>query len=254
MKLGMVTYQIAKDWDVPTLIDKCTSLGYQGVELRTTHAHGVEVSLSSQERSEVRKQFEDSGIEIAGLGSTFEFHAVEPEVVRENIEGTIEAAKLAADVGCSGVKVRPNGLQVKNGISAEKTLEQIGRAVGECAKVANDLGVQIRVEVHGNETKDPKNMKVIMDHADHANAYACWNSNDTDVINGSITENFNLLKDKIGLVHITEMHNESYPWQDLFDRLKAENYSGFTLAEIPASPEADRLLSYYRALWKAYTA
>ena len=46
MKLGLVTYQWAKDWDLPTLIANCEKTGYLGVELRTEHAHKVETNLS----------------------------------------------------------------------------------------------------------------------------------------------------------------------------------------------------------------
>ena len=63
MKLGIVTYQIAAEMDVPTIIDLCSKTGIEGVELRTTHAHGVEVELSAGERAAVRKQFEDSSVE-----------------------------------------------------------------------------------------------------------------------------------------------------------------------------------------------
>lgn len=251
MKLGIVTYQIAKDWDVPTLIDICSRLGYAGVELRTTHAHGVESDLTPSQRKDVRKQFEDSNVEIVGLGSVFEYHAADQAVVRENVKGTIEYAKLAADLGCKGVKVRPNGLQTDKGIPVEKTLEQIGKAVGECAAAAANLGVQIRVEVHGRETSNPAYMRTIMDHADHPNAFVCWNSGKGDIANGSIKTNFDLLKHKIGLVHINELWTD-YPWRELFSLLKAQNYTGYTLAEIPASPEHERLLRYYKALWEAY--
>jgi sugar phosphate isomerase/epimerase len=254
MKLGIVTYNIARDWDVPTIIDMCGKIGIQGVELRTTHAHGVEVDLSAAQRAEVKQQFADGGVEIAGLGSAFEYHAVEPEVVRENIDGTIEYAKLAADLGCPGIKVRPNGLQVDKGVPVEKTLEQIGLALRECGQAAANLGVQVRLEVHGRDTCEPGNMRTIMDHADHPNVYICWNSNPPDVIDGSIKENFDLLKDKLALVHINELHKAEYPWRELFSLLKAEGYDGFTLAEIPDSPEPERLLRYYRALWEAYTA
>ena len=72
MKLGLVTYNIAKEWDIPTIIERCEATGFQGVELRTTHAHNVEVNLSAAERRNVRNQFEDSAIELAGLGSAFE--------------------------------------------------------------------------------------------------------------------------------------------------------------------------------------
>ena len=98
MKLGFVTYQIGKDWDVQQIIEKCQATGFEGAELRTTHAHGVEISLSAEERSTVRKQFEDAGVEIAGLGSSFDYHAVDASAVQESISGTIEYARLAADL------------------------------------------------------------------------------------------------------------------------------------------------------------
>ena len=148
MKLGFVTYQIGRDWDVPAIIDMCGRTGFTGVELRTTHAHGVESSLSAGERSEVRRRFEDGGVDLVGLGTAFEYHSVDPDEVRSNVDGTVDYAKLAADLGCPGVKVRPNGLQTEAGIPEEATLEQIGKAVGECAEAADGLGVQIRVEVH----------------------------------------------------------------------------------------------------------
>ena len=66
MKLGIVTYNIARDWDVATILEKCSKLGYGGVELRTTHAHGVEADLSANERAEIKGQFADSGIDIVG--------------------------------------------------------------------------------------------------------------------------------------------------------------------------------------------
>lgn len=252
MKLGIVTYQIAADWDVATIIETCAKLGYGGAELRTTHAHGVESDLSAGQRQDIRKQFEDGGVEIAGLGSAFEYHSDDPGVVRENIDGTIEYAKLAADLGCPGVKVRPNGLQTDKGISVDQTLEQIGKSVRECAIAADDLGVQIRVEVHGRETQEPAHMRTIMDWADHDNAKICWNSNAGEVEDGSIKANFDLLKHKIGLVHINELSNPAYPWRELFSLLNAEGYAGYTLAEISGSTDAERLLRYYKALWDAY--
>ncbi|MDP7239443.1 MAG: hypothetical protein QGI34_22230 [Candidatus Latescibacteria bacterium] len=95
-------------------------------------------------------------------------------------------------------------------------------------------------------------MRSIMDHADHPNAYVCWNSNFGEVVDGSIKENFNLLKHKIGLVHITEICKSEYPWRDLFRMLHDIGYEGYTLAEIADSPEPERFMGYYKALWEAY--
>ena len=249
MKLGLVTYNLAKDWDVPTIIKNCAETGFEGVELRTTHAHGVEVDLSKSERAEIRKQFEDSPVSIAGLGSAFEYHSMDPDEVRQNIEGTNAYSQLAADVGAPGVKVRPNGVHTDDGVPIEQTLEQIGKAFNEVAAFAADLGVEVRMEVHGKTTQIPKNMHAIMQVADHSNAYVCWNSNPTDVDDtGSVKSNFNLLKNRIRLVHITELWNQ-YPWREEFALLKGIDYTGFTLAEIPESSDPVRLMKYYRALW-----
>ena len=64
MKLGLVTYNLAKDWDIPTIIQHCSKARFEGVELRTTHKHGVEVALSSAQRAEVRRRFADSPVEL----------------------------------------------------------------------------------------------------------------------------------------------------------------------------------------------
>lgn len=252
MKLGLVTYNMARDWDVPTIIENCVATDFQGVELRTTHAHNVEVNLSANERQEVRKQFEDSPIELAGLGSAFDYHSTDAEEVRQNIEGTKEYAQLAADVGAPGVKVRPNGLP--EGVPVEKTLTQIGVSLRECGEFAKNLGVQIRLEVHGRETAHVPHIRTIMEIADHDNVFVCWNSNPGEVEDGSVEHNFNLVKGWIQLVHINELYRREYPWRELFTLLQSSGYDGYTLAEIPGSSDPVRMMHYYRALWEALCA
>ncbi len=253
MKLGMVTYNMGKDMTVVRLIRLCTASGLAGVELRTTHAHGVEVSLSAPERAEVRRKFEDSGIAIAGLGSAFEFHSNDPDELEKNIQGSIEYAQLAADVGAPGIKVRPNG--VPAGEDPEITLERIGKAWGQVAAAAADMGVQVRMEVHGKEeTRSLVNIRKMLDYADHPNALVCWNSNASDMDEqGDIRANFDLVKHAIGLVHITEIGVYQYPWQQLFNLLKEMNYTGFCLAEIAYNPDPERFMRFYKTLFDLYT-
>ena len=132
LKLGTVTYNIAKDWDLPTLIKNLTDTGFEAVELRTTHKHGVEISLPASARAEVRKRFEDSPVKIGGLGTTCEYQSADPGVLRKNIAETGEWVRLARDLGSPSVKVRPNGL-VKE-VAEERTLEQIGKALASVAR------------------------------------------------------------------------------------------------------------------------
>jgi sugar phosphate isomerase/epimerase len=109
-KVGLVTYNLAKDWDIETIIEHCTATQFTAVELRTTHAHGVEVSLGKDARAEVKRRFADSPVVLASLGSAFEYHSLDRDELRANIDGTKEYALLARDVGAEGIKVRPNGL------------------------------------------------------------------------------------------------------------------------------------------------
>jgi len=253
MKLGMVTYNMGKDMDCPALVKFCREVGLQGVELRTTHAHKVEVTLSKAERAEVKKLFTDSGIEIAGLGSAFEFHAKDPAVVKRNVEGSKEYAQLAVDVGAPSIKIRPNALH--NDEPHEVTLERIGKAWREVAACAADLGVETRMEVHGGGgSADPANILKMIQYADHPNALVCWNSNSGEQDeHGSIKANFDLLKDRIAQVHITDIGIYQYPWQELFDLLKSIGFTGYCLAEIQYNPEPERFMKYYRTLFDLYT-
>src|SRR4051794_35068003 len=152
MRLGLVTYNLARDWDLPTLIRNCEETGFEAVELRTTHAHGVEPELDAAGRERVRELFAGTPVRLLGLGTTCEFHSPDPAVVRENVERCREFALLARDVGAKGVKVRPNGFP--EGVPVERTLEQIGKALRECGEAAAPLGVQVWLEVHGRGTSE----------------------------------------------------------------------------------------------------
>lgn len=248
MQLGIVTYNIAAEWDLPTVIERCAALGFSGVELRTQHAHGVEEGLSAEQRRDVRRRFADSPVQLVGLGTTYEYHSLDPAVVRQNVEGTKRALALAHDLGAGGVKVRPNGHQERAGVPREQTLAQIGLAARECGATARDLGVELRMEMHG-AVRNATDMRRIFETADDL-LWACWNSNDDDVKDGSIAHDFTLVSRWIREVHITRLWNPEYPYAELFRLLKGIDYHGFCLAEIPASADAEELLRYYRALYR----
>lgn len=247
MKLGTVTYNLAKDWDIETLIKNCEATKFEGVELRTTHAHKVEVNLSKEERERVRKRFADSRVELMGLGSAFDYHTPDQAKLKKDIAATKDYIILAHDVGATGVKVRPNGLPKE--VPPEKTLEQIGRSLRELGEFGDSQGVAIRLEVHGTGTSLLPNIKTIMDVANHPNVGVCWNSNQTDLEGGGFDHNFDLVKDRIIAVHLRDLFLEEYPFRRLFTRLNQNNYTGFCLAEIPPTEDPIRVMKYFRALW-----
>jgi sugar phosphate isomerase/epimerase len=259
-RLGIVTYNVARDWDVPTLLKVCQAVGLSPVELRTTHKHGVEPTLSKEQRQEVRKRFADSGVEIWGCGSVCEFHSPDAAVVKKNIETCKEFVQLAADIGGKGVKVRPNGLP--KDVPIEKTLEQIGKALIPCGKAAADAGVEIWVEVHGGGPADPRGSahppycKTMMEHCGLKNVGLTWNSNPGDIKEHSVAEYFRLLRPWIKSCHINELYKDStgvYPYRELFRLFRETGYDRVTLCEVGKSPpdpaSGEDVLRYYKALW-----
>jgi len=251
LKLGTVTYEIAKDWDVPTIIKNLTDVGMDAVELRTTHAHGVEIALPPQRRTEVRKQFDDSPVKIGGLGTTCEYHAPDPAVVRKNIDETKAWVKLAADLGSPSVKVRPNGLP--KDVPEAKTLEQIGTSLRECGAFAQEHGVHIQLEVHGTETARLPRIRKILDYGgNHPGVRVCWNSNPTDLLDGGFEAAFGLVKDQIGQVHMRDLFLEDYPFRTLIGTLSAMKFQGYCFAEIPPSADPIRVLKYFRGVFRSY--
>ena len=215
-RLGIVTYNIAKDWDLPSILSRLERLGYEGVELRTTHKHGVEVDLNADQRKEVRKRFDDSAVELAGLGSAFEFQSPDPAVVQKNIDGTKQY-------------VRPGPRRRRSRREGPPQRTPLGRDAGGpfTAESATLSTKSVRTPpasafkfVWRSTDPAPRNGRGsprILDAADHPNVVACWNSNPADVTKaGTIAPNYGLVAGRIGEVHLRDLTDEKYPWRELF--------------------------------------
>ncbi len=251
LKLGLMTYNLGKDWDIETIIKNCSEAGWVHAELRTTHKHGVEVSLGRQQRSEVKKRFADSPLEAISLASAFSYHDPDPSELKKNIEGTKEYLQLAADVGAIGIRVFPNAFP--DGVSREKTIEQIGRSLAEVGKTGHDLGVDVRVCVHGRGTNRVPVIRQIMDHADSPWVFVNWNCNPTDIEDGGLVENFNLIKKWMKGVHLHDLINENYPYRQFLHLLREFDPSIYCNAEVNLqSCEPVLFMKYYKALFLAF--
>jgi len=237
MRLGLVTYKWGEKWDVPTLIKNCTDTGILGVELRVQHAHGIDLGVSDKKIAEVRKQFEDSPVEILGMGTNCEYDSPDPEKLKKNIEDTKEYIRISHKLGASGVKVKPNRLH-EDVLPREKTIEQIGNSLNEIGEYAAQYGQQIRLEVHGRQTQELPNIKAIMDVATNPNVTVCWNCNEQDLWGEGLVHNFNLVKDRFGdTVHVRELNVGDYPYQQLMDLFVGIDYDGWILLECRTDPE-----------------
>lgn len=236
MKLGLVTYLWGKDWDLPTVIANCEKTGYLGVELRCDHKHGVEINLSASQRADVRRRFADSIVSCVGYGANFEYHSPDQAILRMNIEQTKEHIKLCADIGATGIKVKPNNLPA--GVPKDKTIAQIAASLNEVGKYASNFGQLVRVEVHGNLTQEIPNMKAIFEQVTEENVKMCWNCNDQDLLPPGLEANFNSVKKWFGdTVHVRELNVGEYPYHQLLNLFAGIKYDGWILLEGRTNPD-----------------
>jgi len=237
-KLGLTTYMIGRGWTIPELIKHLTPLGLLGVELRTEaqHAHGVELSLNKTQRSEIRKQFKDSPLELVGIACSDEYNSPDPAVLKKSIESTKEYLQFCADLGTSGLRVRPNNFPKEGNIPQEKTLEQIADSLRTLAPIAQSLNVEIRVEAHGSVGTLP-NMETIAKNVNHPMVTVLLNSDLRDTEGDGLLANLKKVQPYLSTtVHLNDLTAQKFTDVKFYEIqmafLRSIHWSGWCLLEI----------------------
>ena len=250
-QLGCVTYNLLQNMDLETLIHTLEATGFAAVELRTGHKHGVEPSIGAEERARVKERFARSKVRLLSYGSTCEFQSPDAAVRKKQIDTGKAFVDLARDTGAIAVKVRPNGFPA--GVPHPTTIHTIAMGLRELGEYGQIKGIEIWMEVHGSGTQEPEVAAEILAMTANPNVGACWNSNPTDVKDGSVKQSFDLLGPYIRNCHINELVS-GYPYRELFRLLRGSGYSRYTLAEVAESKEPERFMRYYKALWEQLSA
>ncbi|MDA1265580.1 MAG: TIM barrel protein [Planctomycetota bacterium] len=230
-RFGLVTYMWGAGLELPALIALLERTGLEGVELRTTHRHGVEPALNQAQRAEVRARFADSPVTLVGLGSNERFDSLSPTEVGKAVAATTRFLQLSKDVGASGVKVKPDALHVKEGVAVEATLDQIGACLRALGPIARDLGQELRLEAHG-QCAPTARLAHILEAADHPAVRLCWNCNAPDLAEPGLAKNFARLRPWFGdTLHTRRLDTDDYPVRDLIELCKSSHYDGWVLLE-----------------------
>ncbi len=253
-RFGLVTYLWGQDLSLPRLIDSCHSSRLEGIELRTTHAHKVEPALTPGQRLEVKQRFDDSSVTCVGIGSNEKLHHANPAQLKAAIDATRAFLKLSADIGGSGVKVKPD--HCPPGEERERTIERIGTSLQQLGEEAADMGQEIRLEVHGSCAPLPL-IERILEIADHPAVGACWNCNDSDLSGDGIENNFSRIQKRLAsTLHVRRLDEKRYPYPKLFGLLRQAKWDGWMLLEAHDRPPEARVeaLRAQRAYFEALIA
>lgn len=254
MKFGFTSYLWGREWDIPTLIANCRQLKAYGVELRVEMkaAHGVELTLDSAQRAEVRKQFTASPVRVLGLATGERFDFVDSDKLAASLEKAKRYAQLSHDIGGTGIRVFPNDFHKE--VPQEKTIEQIARGLNQLARSTAGLGQTLRLENHGSAGR-LTTLKRILDQVDQPNVCVKLNSDAKDAADGAFEANFNLVKDRLGdTLHMHDLTDTAFPYQLQCDLLMKAGWTGWWLPELDNPPAMElRMagLQQQRRLWDA---
>jgi hypothetical protein len=252
LRFGLATYQWGMDWDIPTLIANCQKAKALGVELRTSskYAHGVELELTAQQRSEARKRFADSPVAVISIACGERMDWPEPEKLKAAVDASKAYLKLSHDVGSRTVRIFPN--QFHPNVPREKTIEQIAKAAGEVGAAAADLGQEVSLEAHGPAGELPT-MRAIMNQVTQKSVRVRLNCDNRDMLGKGFEENFNLVKNVLAhTVHLHGLKDVKFPYPLLVSLLVKAKWDGWALMENSDKvPDRVQALVEQRELWEA---
>ena len=96
-RLGCLTYNLLKDYDLDTIIGLLEGAGYESVGLRTGHKHGVEPLVkfcgARQGEAALRRQPDQAG----RFGNHCHFHSPDPAERKKQVEIGRQFIDLAKD-------------------------------------------------------------------------------------------------------------------------------------------------------------
>ncbi len=148
-----------------------TKLGYEGVEPRTErgHAHGIELERTPGERSEIREQAEEAGVEICCLALSTKVSL--PDTCAAAASEIGRYVELAFDIGCP--RLRIFGGSFPKTVSREAACEAAATVLKAAARPAQMAGVTICLETHDAWTH-PEDVARVMREVNHPAIGVNW--------------------------------------------------------------------------------
>jgi sugar phosphate isomerase/epimerase len=252
MKLSLLTYNLARQWDLPKLIEVARSSGYAGIEFRADagHEHGVELARSAPERRQIRDRLEDAYLEAVCIGTGCRYESPDPAQRLAQIDQTKRFVELAANVGSTRVRVFGNN--IPEGVRRDECVAYVGESLRTLGEFAEPFGVDVLLEMHGqfNFWGFARPAVELANHPRVGIVYNCWWP---DLVAGSVAATYSRVRSLIRHVHLHEL-TDGFPYPELFALLRADGYTGYVSSEVEAEDALSRekYFASYAALIRAW--
>jgi sugar phosphate isomerase/epimerase len=260
LKLSLLTYNMARNWELPKIIEFARQGGFSGVEFRaeSKHLHGVELETTPEYRRDVRDRMQDAYLEIACIGLSSRFDTPDRQQRKAVVERTKRFVELAAEVGCRRLRVFGNDMP-KQGMGGdvppdrESVLKYVGEALHELGEFGDSHTVDILLEMHG-QFNYWHFARTAVEHADHARVGLVYNCDNRDLVGGSVASTYSRVRHLIRHIHMHEF-TSGFPYPELFGLLQRDGYEGYCSTELGTEvPPPESFLLLYAQLFRAWVA
>ncbi|MEX2579868.1 MAG: hypothetical protein WD342_12490 [Verrucomicrobiales bacterium] len=250
-RLGLVTEGVAADWTLEEMLLKYERFGFDAAGVVLGRGHGISLEANFDARRQfLERTTNKTDVDLFSIETPC---TLDPATAEAHVALAAEHALLAFETNTEGIVVRPCA-EIGDGQPASaKRVDEAGDVLKAMAEAAAAHDREIWLEMSGDAPGLPATLRKIVERCDHPAAGIAWNCRIADVRGGSVAGAFDEVREHLRCVHLGELWT-AYPYADLFRLLRESGYDRYTLARIPATPDPERVLRYYRRLWEALSA
>lgn len=223
------------------MLESARRLGYDGIEPRAGggHAHGIELAATAEQRRQIRRLVEQSGITLCCIATSCRY--ADPAQAAAQVEQTAQFVDLAGDLNCP--RLRVFGGASPQGLSRQDAIITVAQSLRSVADHATARGVTICLETH-DAWCDPNDVAEVMRQADHPAVAVNWDVMHTQRVGKlSMREAYDILKPWIRHVHVhdgTDIDGQlrvlpigtgDYDHRNVLSVLREGDYDGFVSGE-----------------------
>ena len=253
MHLGLMAYQLAKEWDVETTAKMCKDGHMESFEFFAEPSYKQKISLDMQpaDAKKTRKTFADSGVHIAGLAINERYDWPNVQQVKEAVARTKQYVLLAVDIGAPRLRVL--GDKMHDTEPKSWTIARIATALTEIVHYSAGLGVDIGFEMHGSFSTWEDALEVVK-KVNHPRCYLVHNSQPANTPPEDFDRVFEIIRPYIGHVHLHDLLDTKFPYKKFLRKLRDSNYEGTCSLELNPSNDPTRVLHLTRAVFEEFIA
>lgn len=202
MKIGFSS-QVCPGWDLDTIIENASKLGFDGIELRGLRG---ELNLPlvpelAADPAGVRAGLEEKGVELVCLGASATLGAPRVRDAAKEKATLFDYLELAGTLGCKYVRILVG--EARRSESHRVALARIAERLRSLAPVAARHRVTLLIE-NGGDFPGSEDLWFLMDAVGHPAIRCCWNQCTAMTVRERATNSIPRLVNKIALVHICD--------------------------------------------------